>query len=384
MKRIITFVILLTLCTDCLAQDPVQVVRTYISTLNDALSSPDDMTRRKKIENLLGSGSPGITDEIVERYNTTSTSRMQAGQYLAIFYYAIQNSDSAWIKVSIIGMPTVKEDRGVHKVYATLQYSGAITLKTSSEFLVDSDKIIGIMFDYIGIAKIASSGGKNVPPSQDVTAVPVQQQSVSSGSHNYVDLGLPSGTLWATCNVGATNPWDFGNYFAWGETKPKSTYSWSNYKYANGASDKLTKYCNSSSYGNKGFTDSRTTLEKTDDAATINWGIDWCMPSQHQFQELYDNCTIEWTTNYQGKGVAGSIFKSKKNGKSIFFPATGWKDKDGKISHIGSYGYYWSSSLKTGTPFDACNLSTNSSVVYANWSHNRCNGLSIRPVRCSN
>ena len=178
MKRITTFIILLFLCADCLAQqDPVQVVHTYITTLSDALSSPDDMIRRREIENLLGAGSPGIKDEIVERYNTKSTSRMLAGPYLAIFYDVIQNSSTSWIKVSIIGTPTVKEDRGI-SVYATLQYSGAITLKTSSEFWIENGKITGIMADEKGIAKISSSGGGgNVPPSQNGTPTPDQPKT---------------------------------------------------------------------------------------------------------------------------------------------------------------------------------------------------------------
>ena len=104
------------------SQDPVQVVRTYITTLSDALSSPNDMTRRRKIENLLGAGSPGIKDEIVEKYNTKSTSRMLAGPYLAIFYDVIQNSSTSWIKVSIIGTPSViRDSRGVTRVCAFLQ-----------------------------------------------------------------------------------------------------------------------------------------------------------------------------------------------------------------------------------------------------------------------
>ena len=96
--------------------------------------------------------------------------------------------------------------------------------------------------------------------------------------HEYVDLELPSGTLWATCNVGATNPEDFGDYFAWGETEGvnsgKHDFEWSTYKYykINGNVEGLTKYCSNSRYGYEGFTDSLTVLAFTDDAATANWG----------------------------------------------------------------------------------------------------------------
>ena len=393
MKRIITFIIFLFLCADCLAQDPVQVVRTYITTLSDALSSPNDMIRRRKIENLLGAGSPGIKDEIVEKYNTKSTSRMLAGPYLAIFYDVIQNSSTAWIKVSIIGTPyVIRDNRGVTKVYATLQYSGAISLKTSSEFWINGSNITGIMSDEVGIAEISRNGGNTPAQQQPDPPKPVQQQpdnkpaqQPASGSHQYVDLGLPSGTLWATCNIGANNPWDYGDYFAWGETTTKTTYSWSNYKYANGGSDKLTKYCNKSDYGYNGFTDSRTTLEKSDDVAYQKWGKDWCMPTKKQCYELYNNCTYERTTNYQGKGVAGIIFKSKKNGNTIFFPATGCKGSDGKNSTAGSFGSYLSSSLYVDLPSDASRLYFDSSyAVHASIYGSRNYGFSVRPVRCSN
>ena len=97
--------------------------------------------------------------------------------------------------------------------------------------------------------------------------------------HAYVDLGLPSGTLWATCNVGASSPEEYGDYFAWGETEPKNDYNWSTYKYCKGSSTTMTKYCTSSSYGT---VDNKTELEPSDDAATVNWGSNWQMPSLEQ------------------------------------------------------------------------------------------------------
>ena len=119
----------------------------------------------------------------------------------------------------------------------------------------------------------------------------------------YVDLGLPSGLLWATCNVGADRPWDYGDFFAWGETSPKSEYSWATYKHARGESKSLTKYCYSSSYGYNGFTDYRYTLELSDDAAYINMGSGWRMPTADEFYELATNCDLEYTENYNGTGV---------------------------------------------------------------------------------
>jgi len=210
-----------------------------------------------------------------------------------------------------------------------------------------------------------------------------QSQYKSSG-HQYVNLGLPSGALWATTNVGASNPEDYGDYFAWGETSIKDTYSWSNYKYGDGSDCKLTKYSNKSYCGDNDYTDSRTTLEKTDDVAYLKWGSDWCMPTKKQFMELYDNCAYEWVTNYHGKGVAGSIFKSKKNGNTIFFPAAGCKGSDGITSDAGSDGFYWSSSLGTDHPCDAHDLYFNSDDADpGDWVY-RSLGLPVRPVRCKN
>ncbi len=163
--------------------------------------------------------------------------------------------------------------------------------------------------------------------------------------HEYVDLGLPSGTLWATCNVGADTPEGYGDYFAWGETQPKTTYNWITYRYCNGSSDQLTKYCSNSSYGYNGFTDDLTVLQPNDDAATANWGSGWCMPTEAQWRELYQNTTATWTTQ---NGVNGRLFTAS-NGSSLFLPAAGCRGY-GELDYAGSNGYYWSSSLDTGRP----------------------------------
>lgn len=198
-------------------------------------------------------------------------------------------------------------------------------------------------------------------------------------NHQYVDLGLPSGTLWATCNVGANNPWEAGDYFAWGETKPKTTYTDDNYKYAKNSM--FTKYCYDADEGYNGYADTKTVLDLSDDAAAVNWGGNWRMPTQPQFQELYNNCTCEWSSNYLGKGVAGVIFKSKKNGKTIFFPAAGYKDDD-TATGVGSDGTYWSSSLLTDFSYRALCLGFGSdNYINPDSDCGRMLGTSVRPVR---
>lgn len=192
--------------------------------------------------------------------------------------------------------------------------------------------------------------------------------------NNWVDLGLPSGTCWATCNVGANNPEEFGDFFAWGETTVKDAYNWSNYGWCNGTYNTLTKYNNNSSFGYNGFTDGLTTLEISDDVATSNCGDEWRMPTSEEMNELLNNCTHEWTTL---NGVNGRLFTGP-NGNSIFLPAAGYRIGDDP--GITSSGYYWTSSLDTEYPYGAlilCIDSDDFGVVF----NARYNGMSVRPVR---
>ena len=168
--------------------------------------------------------------------------------------------------------------------------------------------------------------------------------------HSYVDLGLPSGTLWATCNVGADTPEGYGDYFAWGETTPKSYYYWNTYRYCSGGSGwALNKYCSNAEYGYNGFTDNLTTLLPEDDAANVNWGSGWCMATYDQWVELFNNTTLTWETQ---NDVYGRLFTAS-NGNSIFLPAAGWRIYDGS-EFIGTSCIYWTSSLNTDEPDCAC------------------------------
>ncbi len=193
-----------------------------------------------------------------------------------------------------------------------------------------------------------------------------------------VDLGLPSGLKWANMNVGASSPEDYGDYFAWGEVTPQSdnAYSWESYKWCNGSSRTMTKYCTDSYYGNDGFTDNKTVLDAEDDAAHANWGGDWRMPTEAECQELIDNTTSEWTTQ---NGVYGRKFTSKTNGKSIFLPAAGYR-WSGELGYAGSSGGYWSSTLGGSYPIFALLLGFGSGGVSASNDY-RGNGQGVRPVR---
>jgi hypothetical protein len=193
---------------------------------------------------------------------------------------------------------------------------------------------------------------------------------VEDNCHEYVDLGLS--VKWATCNVGANSPEEYGDYFAWGETQPKSTYSVSTYKWCQGDYDNMTKYCTKSNYGT---VDNKTQLDLSDDAARTNWGGSWRMPTHDEFTELREKCSWTWTSH---NGVKGYKVTSKINGNSVFLPAAGYRYYS-RLDLAGSYGSYWSSSLYTAIPYDARYVYFGSSAV--GWRNNtRYYGQSVRPV----
>ena len=189
--------------------------------------------------------------------------------------------------------------------------------------------------------------------------------------HEYIDLGLS--VKWATCNVGAEKPEDYGDRFAWGETAPKSDYDWSTYKFTTDGGRTFTKYTGSD----------KTVLDAADDAATANWGDAWRMPTLDEQKELLDNCTWEWQEagNTEFGGVPGMKVTSKKDGytdKYIFLPAAGRCDGTG-VDGAGSYGFFWSSSLCADYPSHAYYLLLCSGDE--GWaSYYRHSGFSVRPV----
>ena len=162
------------------------------------------------------------------------------------------------------------------------------------------------------------------------------------GNHPHmIDLGLPSGTKWACCNVGANSPAEVGDFFAWGETTPKSLFGAHNYKwFIGGDSHNITKYCCNINYGT---VDGRTELELEDDAAFVQWGAEWHMPSLSQLLELLNNCTSEWA---KVNGMGGCLFKSKTNDSAIFFPLAGWRPDGLGLDAVGNY---WSHHYDYGT-----------------------------------
>ena len=135
----------------------------------------------------------------------------------------------------------------------------------------------------------------------------------------FIDLGLPSGTLWADCNMGANQAVSMGNYYAWGETRSsangKTNFGWNDYRYANGSNNKLTKYCTKSVYGNNGFTDNLTELQGSDDPASDNWGYWYSIPTKEEWEELVNYCDWKWI--YGGTYSNGVYISSRKNDEHI-------------------------------------------------------------------
>lgn len=217
-------------------------------------------------------------------------------------------------------------------------------------------------------------------------------------THEYVDLGLS--VKWATCNVGADKPQEFGNLYAWGETQPASEGSIEKYKFCKGDNKSFTKYCSDKNYGYKRFTDNKTTLDPDDDVAHVKWGADWRMPTIEECQELIDKCT--WTCD-SINGVNGYRVTSNVPGytdRSIFLPAAGgdggYTINGRSFSNTLNYrtkggfftGNFWSSTLDSDNPQNAGSLAfftvgailPGVTSVSINKSSNREFCKSVRPV----
>ena len=214
-----------------------------------------------------------------------------------------------------------------------------------------------------------------------------------------IDLGLPSGTMWANMNVGAESPQEAGLYFAWGETEGYNgdasdghSFNWTNYKWMT-EGQASWKYINKYQLDDhqtdacwyvydwdivdyKFVGDGKSVLAPEDDAAHVNWGGDWCMPTNEDIQELLANTTTEWTT---ALGMVGCKFTSKTNGNSIFLPAVGYRSGTKLYGHL-TYGRCWSSSVNPLDSSEALNLYFDSELVTTEKTSSRNVGRSVRPV----
>ena len=262
--------------------------------------------------------------------------------------------------------------------------NGSVSIKdvygTSNAFLPGSEVIVvatpdeGYMFSgwFVGDDEAPVSTAAEYTFAVSVDVELTAKFEVNYNGHEYVDLGLPSGIKWATCNVGATKPGEYGDYYAWGETHEKYEYSLITYKWCNGSYTPMTKYCT---------VDNKTVLDPEDDVAHVEWGGSWRMPTLDEQIELLNKCTWTWTTQNgrDGYEVTGP------NGNSIFLPAAGYRyglyGAGTTLHNSGSNGYYWSSSLSESYSFARYlhidgDLNSFGHLI----SEYRYYGLSVRPV----
>ena len=244
--------------------------------------------------------------------------------------------------------------------------------------IADINALIGIILgsdvsDYVRTRADVNNDGEVSIADINVIIYIILKGQPAVNTIDWVDLGLPSGTLWATCNVGANSPAEYGDYFAWGETFSKDYYDWTTYKWCNGSIEGINKY----SYGanNINFMDFKGELEPEDDVAYVHWGPSWRMPSYEQQKELAEQCTWTWTTQ---NGVNGYLVIGQ-NGNSIFLPATGYRWKE-LFDGAGSFGTYWSRTLYMDYSDLSFSLGFDSSHAVCGMS-GRCNGNPVRAVR---
>lgn len=207
------------------------------------------------------------------------------------------------------------------------------------------------------------------------TTATVMPEKYVEKTYEYVDLGLPSGILWAKCNIGADTETDAGLYFQWGDTqgytadqvRVDTIFDWAHYKF--GTRDNLTKY---------NSTDGLTTLQPEDDAAYANMGEDWSVPTEVQYKELIHNTTNKWVDNYNNTGVSGRLFAGT-NGHTLFLPAVGAASNN-VVYGISLYGLYWSANCKENA---GTNFGISKDTIYIN-NNPRCSGYTIRGVKEAN
>ena len=197
----------------------------------------------------------------------------------------------------------------------------------------------------------------------------LENGNVMVNGHEAVDLGLS--VKWATCNIGSNAPEESGEFYAWGEIKERSNFDWHTYKWCNGSSESMTKYCSSGAFGK---VDDKTVLDPEDDVAHVKWGGKWRIPTCEEMKELVNECTWEWITY---EGVEG-YHVTGPNGNSIFFPAVGYL-RGTNFIYRGSYGLYWSATLTEESSYAYILFCGDNDIDCTGGWLRRC-GLPIRPV----
>ncbi len=329
--------------------DITQLIEIYLNESNGI----------NEIADLDGDGSITVSDitQLIEKYLNPEGENEIPVKSIILSVPALEMAKGESEQMSATVSPTDATN-------PALQWSSS---NTSVATVVDG--LVTAIGEGTAIITCAATDGSGVEATCKVTVTTPPTTGTHNG-HEWVDLGLS--VKWATMNIGAYSPEDYGDYFAWGETKPKKDYSWGTYKWCNGSENSLTKYCTDSKYGT---IDNKVTLEPEDDVIHVNWGGIWRMPTGEELDELQTKCTWTWTTI---NGLSGFKVISKTNGESIFLPAGGYWE-GGSFYLTNRMVLYWSSTLDT----------SNSNNAYSYWSfENAVNtynnmryvGMSVRAV----
>ena len=362
----------------------------------------DDMSRKEEVINNLLNGLQGMTDDsYATLLDGLEADAEASGLALCSDAELVAAMDENWSSAKVVGMQYFSDKTVASETNSNLYdidegFKAALDAQAAAraeniETLADVEKCIvthldsrtvtDVWYNIVDGNRIRHSDITVIYDSESTTVIftKVELESSTDTSKPFVDLGLTSGTLWATCNIGADNPQDAGLFFAWGDTvghgsDPSDGYlfSWDNYKWCVVVDyfSHFTKYCTESSSGNDGFADGKYELDPEDDAAYINWGSEWRTPSKEQFDELKNECT--WTLktigDVKGYEVVG------QNGNSIFLPETGWRIDDMLLDG----GAYWA---RSANPEDT------GGAYYLGWDDwgeyeygGRVNGQCVRPV----
>ena len=303
------------------------------------------------------------------------------GNILPTSIVFIQDAKQIWTHNEFYSCPFTEEEINQLLVGSNIKLNGYTEITSPIEISAADtvNQAFGKIEDYLNSMLSKTEAAENYATKVDLEAASIKWSILGKSElYEWVDLGLPSGLKWATCNIGATKPEDFGLYFAWGETQGYSgitdtkKFNWSDYELCGGSSSTFTKYNNN---GSNGTVDNLTVLEQVDDAAYQSDNT--CrMPTKSDFEELTANTTSVWETL---NGVKGRRFTSKTNGNSIFVPTAG-SCGSGSVDYVGSGGGLWSSSLDESNSRDAWGLYFDSDYVYMGIS-SRCYGFTVRAVK---
>ena len=368
MKRVLISLFFLQALTALCAQKPLSLVNTFYATLNNYVLQNDHIEYQKLI-NMCDAGFR-VSDRFAQEQTDIPSPSLLLQNYLELLR-------DKQVKLAITDMREITLSNHRTEGVPTKTVLVNVTLSSSQ---ISTYKLQNVV--YIRNNKIFCVGDYEVDKSGKVLTDVVNKTNRTStnnnihNGHEYVDLGLS--VMWATCNVGASTPEEYGDYFAWGEVEPKKTYSWENYRWCKKTIFYILKYNDNKK--SEGIVDKKTQLELVDDAAYINWGGHWRLPTSAEFQELCRKCVWSWTIQ---NGIKGYKIVSKINRNCIFLPAGGNMQyrpySNEELAGVGRYAKYWSKSLPKSESTQAYCLFFHSEDMGIS-DYYRNSGLSIRPV----